>query len=111
MVKYSNKAMQFGLTLLELLSEAVGLNPNHLKNMGCAEGLYFIGNYYPACPEPSLTLGVRKHTDLAFLSILLQDQLGGLQVLHEDEWVDVTPISGALVINLRDMSQASLLLH
>lgn len=43
MVKYSNKAMQLGLTILELLSEAVGLNPNHLKNMGCAEGLYFIG--------------------------------------------------------------------
>ncbi len=107
MVNYSNKVMQLGLTILELLSEALGLHPDHLKYMGCAEGLYFICNYYTVCPEPSLKLGINNHTDIAFFSILLHDQLGGLQVLHEDQWFDVTPISGALVINLEDMSQAA----
>jgi isopenicillin N synthase-like dioxygenase len=37
--------------------------------------------------------------------MLLQDQIGGLQVLHENTWVDVSPVRGALVINIGDLLQ------
>ena len=104
---YTDKVMKLGHSLFELLSEALGLKPNHLKEMGCTEGLYIQGQYYPPCPEPELTLGISDHSDTGFLNVVLQDQLGGLQVLHENQWVDVAPIHGALVINVGDLLQAS----
>ena len=106
-MEYKEQVMRLGLKLLELMSEAIGLNPNHLKDMDCAEGLAILCHYYPACPQPELTMGTTKHSDNDFLTILLQDQIGGIQVLHQDQWVDVPPEPGALVINVGELLQVN----
>jgi len=48
-------------------------------------------------------MGVHHHTDAGALTLLLQDNVGGLQVFHEDTWKDVPPVPGTLVVNIGDI--------
>ncbi|KAM6565311.1 hypothetical protein CsatA_024439 [Cannabis sativa] len=105
LVEYSKQVMKVGTLLFELISEALGLNPNHLHDINCDEGLVLLCHYYPPCPEPELTMGVTKHVDIDFLTVLLQDDIGGLQVLNNNQWIDVSPHPGALVVNIGDLLQ------
>ncbi|XP_074281794.1 1-aminocyclopropane-1-carboxylate oxidase homolog [Silene latifolia] len=106
MVDYINQVMKLGDTLLELLSMGLGLEPSYLKEeMECNEGWSMVNHYYPPCPAPELTMGTDKHSDPSFLTILLQDHIGGLQVLYENQWVNVEPIHGAIVVNIGDILQ------
>ena len=49
-------------------------------------------------------IGVGEHTDFGCLVILLQDEVGGLEVkLASGEWISAVPIPESLVINIGDM--------
>ncbi|XP_068645797.1 1-aminocyclopropane-1-carboxylate oxidase homolog 1-like [Aristolochia californica] len=104
-LKYSKHAQELADTLSELLSEALGLNSSYLKDMNSLKPQEILSHYYPPCPEPELTLGSTKHTDPRLLTILLQDLIGGLQFVHEQDWIDVSPVTGALVINIGNILQ------
>lgn len=62
--------------------------------------------YYPT-QAPDLgedQFGVGPHTDFGVLTVLCQDDVGGLQVRGLDgEWVHAPPVPGALVVNVADL--------
>ena len=69
-------------------------------------------NFYPTCPNPDLTVGVGRHSDMGILTVLLQDGIGGLYIKleqeepeKEGEWMEIPPVPGALVINVGDTLQ------
>lgn len=51
-------------------------------------------------------IGIGAHTDYGNLTILAQDDVGGLQVMNRDgAWIEGTPIRGCFVINIGDLIQ------
>lgn len=67
-------------------------------------------NCYPPCPQPELTLGMPPHSDYGFLTLLLQDDVEGLQIMYRDEWVTVDPIPGSFVVNVGDHLEVLIIL-
>ncbi|KAL6994682.1 hypothetical protein U1Q18_045982 [Sarracenia purpurea var. burkii] len=104
-VEYVSNMVKLRNTLSELMSEALGVRSDYLASIECMETQRLVCHYYPPCPQPDLTLGITRHSDPYFLTILYQDSVGGLQVLHDDRWVNVAPMDGAFVINLGDFMQ------
>lgn len=59
---------------------------------------------HPTSKDYPEVWGVGRHTDYGMLTVLLQDDVGGLEVETKDGlWMDVPPVPGSLVINIGDM--------
>ncbi|OWM76675.1 1-aminocyclopropane-1-carboxylate oxidase homolog 4-like [Punica granatum] len=104
-VEWDRHIRQLGSLLMGLLSQGLGLDAGRLEELTCLGTRVMVGHFYPHCPQPDLTVGIASHTDPGVVTVLLQDQIGGLQVKYEEEWLDVKPVPGALVINVGDIFQ------
>lgn len=91
--------------LLGVLSVGLGLPEGHLRDLFGARPLSLVKLIsYP--PTPDGEAGVNAHHDAGFLTLLLQDDVAGLQVEAPDgAWVDVPPRTDAFVVNLGEMLQ------
>ena len=94
--------------LLELIALSLGLESKRLNRYYEKQQTSFVRfNHYPPCPWPNLALGVGAHMDPGAITILAQDEVGGLQVRRksDQQWIGVKPIPQAFIINIGDLLQ------
>src|SRR5580698_7089805 len=104
--------------VLAYLHALTGLRQTVLRGVALSLGLdagYFADGYtadptvlfrifhYPPSPPRAGGWGVGEHTDYGLLTLLAQDDSGGLQVAAPEGWIDAPPIPGTLVCNIGDM--------
>ncbi|XP_059669481.1 protein DOWNY MILDEW RESISTANCE 6-like [Cornus florida] len=100
--EFIEEVWQMQLKIASALSEALGLDSDYIeKSLG--GGFQVVGsNYYAPCPEPHRTLGIPDHSDHGGLTVLMQNDVDGLQVEHDGEWVSVGILPGSFVVNIGD---------
>ncbi|XP_062086496.1 2-oxoglutarate-dependent dioxygenase 19-like [Humulus lupulus] len=92
---------------MRAISETLGLEPNCLKKAtNLDEGFQFLtSNQYPPCPDPEKVIELPPHTDLALMNILMQNHVGGLQILHKGKWVNWKAMPNTMIVGIGDQIQ------
>ena len=116
MLQWSAACHSLCLRLIESLSQGLNMPAQTLRGEFDPDHSSFLRlNYYPLvddaapadtpCLPDSGQLGIHHHTDAGALTVLLQDEVAGLQVAHDDGWTLVQPQAESLVINIGDIVQ------
>lgn len=105
---YMDATTRAAATLMEGVSLSLGLPADWFARHYTARPtvLFRIFHYPAAGPagvDWSQSWGVGEHTDYGLLTLLAQDEHGGLQVKSPEGWIEAPPMPGALVCNIGDM--------
>lgn len=106
MTSYLNAVMDLGNFLMNMLARSLDLGENYFRPMFTDPMVVLRLLRYPALrPDaPARHFGAGAHTDWGAITILAQDEAGGLEVCGTDGvWTPATPVPGTFVVNLGDM--------
>jgi len=102
-LRFMNEAGQSAHAIMSGVARGLGLTPGYFRETYTARPtLLFRVFHYPAA-QPDAGWGVGEHTDYGLLTLLAQDENGGLEVKTPGGWIEAPPIRGALVCNIGDM--------
>lgn len=106
--RYCSEMSRLSLELMEVLGESLGVGRRHFRRFFQGNDSIMRLNYYPPCQRPYDTLGTGPHCDPTSLTILHQDDVGGLQVFDAATlaWRSIRPRPGAFVVNIGDTFMA-----
>ena len=109
---FMDEATQASHAIMEGVALSLGLDAQYFRRTYTSRPtLLFRVFEYPASPadasngEPNNDeqWGVGEHTDYGLLTLLAQDDNGGLQVKTSNGWIEAPPIPGTIVCNIGDM--------
>ncbi|KDP31239.1 hypothetical protein JCGZ_11615 [Jatropha curcas] len=93
-------------TLIEsIINEGLGLPSNFLKEFNHDRSWDFMSalRYFPATENENN--GITEHEDGNCITFVFQDEVGGLQVRKNGEWIPITPAKDTIVVNVGDVIQ------
>lgn len=104
-LEYLSVMTDLGHTLMCGIALSLSLEASFFRNRYTTDPLilFRIFNYPPSTASQVKAWGVGEHTDYGLLTILKQDDTGGLQVKSRAGWIDAPPISNSFVCNIGDM--------
>ena len=107
LLAYMQAVTALGHRLVEGIALSLGLESDYFARRYTADPLILFRLFnYPSRPVPTGTdarWGVGEHSDYGLLTMLLQDDVGGLQVKTPGGWIDAPPVAGTFVCNIGDM--------
>ncbi len=105
-LEYIASLTKLGHALMRGIALSLELEPDYFQRRYTADPLILFRIFnYPATRTrgASPNWGVGEHTDYGLLTILKQDDVGGLEVKSRHGWVAAPPIEGSFVCNIGDM--------
>jgi isopenicillin N synthase-like dioxygenase len=102
---YARAMTDLGHRLMRLALQSIGTDQTILTAFDTPTIWLRLLHYPPQPPQaPDDLYGSAPHKDFGCLTLLAQDDVGGLQVQTPDgDWIDAPPIPGAFVVNVGDM--------
>ncbi|KAK8646811.1 hypothetical protein V6N13_120581 [Hibiscus sabdariffa] len=104
--EYCQKTREVAIELLKGISASLGLDPSYINEKMRVESSkshqLLVANMYPPCPQPELAMGLPPHSDHGFLTILMQNGIDGLQVMHKGKWISIKPLPNSFLVNTGD---------
>ena len=103
-LEYIDGVTRLGHVVLRGISLGLGLDEDWFdRNLTADPLVLFRIFHYPALARDDERWSVGEHTDYGLITILYQDDAGGLNVRSPQGWIDVPAIPNAFVVNLGDM--------
>ena len=101
---YMDAMTNLGQAVLAGVALSLGLDAGYFAAGYTADPtiLFRVFHYPPSRPDDD-GWGVGEHTDYGLITLLAQDDSGGLQVAAPEGWIDAPPIPGTFVCNIGDM--------
>lgn len=100
-----------GMELLRAIAVSLELPEDYFDEpfQGTPAWMGKLVHYVGGVVEAAGDQGVGSHADYGFVTLLLQDEVGGLEVLPPgtSQWLPVEPLPGALVVNLGEMLEVA----
>ncbi|KAI3871525.1 hypothetical protein MKW98_011580 [Papaver atlanticum] len=102
--EYSKRTRDITKELLKAIMEGLELEEADIeKSLELKSGVQlFSANLYPPCPHPELAIGLPPHADHGLLTLLMQNDVGGLQIKNKGKWVAVNAIPNCIMVNTGD---------
>jgi isopenicillin N synthase-like dioxygenase len=104
--RYDTAMRDLGMRLLKVFSTAIGERPNFFAERFTPPTTALRLIHYPPAPldRPDDLYGAHPHTDYGFLTILAQDDVGGLEVRSPDgSWMPVPFVPDTFIVNIGDI--------